>query len=261
MDRRDGDRRRRRYLLGGFPQEVNILALNPLAWWKPDESRVTKDGTDRLSQVNDISGNTNHLLQALAAQQPLWVGNVLNGRPCMRFDDVDNNFDLTSALSPAGNYTVFVVMKPNTEITSATAPQFIFRNDTNFSPRWLMGLGAQSGNMTDETLSTFAVNIAAFTAHYIKDNISASDHILMTRLDGTTGTIEVDRDSKTIFNGVGGGLDASDVNKRMVNTNQLGDEPTQSIDGDLYEIIIFPSALSDANVILVGNYFLGQFRI
>ncbi len=34
---------------------------------------VTKDGSDRISIVSDLSGNSRHLLQATGAKQPLWL--------------------------------------------------------------------------------------------------------------------------------------------------------------------------------------------
>lgn len=36
-------------------------------------SSITKDGSNRVSQINDLSGNGYHLKQATAGNQPLWV--------------------------------------------------------------------------------------------------------------------------------------------------------------------------------------------
>lgn len=42
-------------------------------------SSITKDGANRISQINDQIG-TNHLVQATGGNQPLWVDNGQNGK-------------------------------------------------------------------------------------------------------------------------------------------------------------------------------------
>lgn len=55
-----------------------------LGWWKADAG-VTKDGSDKVSQWDDQSGNGKHLVQATGARQPTWAASVLSGLPAISF--------------------------------------------------------------------------------------------------------------------------------------------------------------------------------
>jgi len=244
--------------------ETEILALSPLLWLKPDASRVTKDGTDRLSQVDDISGNANHATQTAASQKALWVDGVLNGRPVIRFDDTDINFDLTTPLSPAGDYSVFAILKPNALIDKNVSAKILLRKNVTTTPRWAWSFGIVTINLTDETLSTFVARTDGQTAsHAITDNISAAWHIFETTLDGNMGIFRIDRDIKNQISPSIGNftLDSSDGERRMVNVDQIGDEPTQSLDGDLAELIIFDTSLSPEDNANVYKYINNEYAL
>lgn len=237
-----------------FPQEADILALSPLVWWKPDESRVTKDGSNRLSQVNDISGNNNHLVQLTGAEQPLWVANSINGRPVMRFNGTDENFDITSIITIAGNYTIVMFYHNNNIINLSLTVEVVLRSTNKF----FYTLGETSGSMEAETISTYNSD-GDFNADYIKDDIAIGNHIFIQLLDGTTGTHRINKTDRTVFENFGG-LDASDVNKRFTGVHTFG-HTTATMDGDVAEFIIFDSALDADALTTVENYGLGQFGI
>ena len=55
-----------------------------------DAGSITKDGDNKVSQWSDLSTEGNHATQATSASQPLWVDNVLNGKPVIRFDGSDD---------------------------------------------------------------------------------------------------------------------------------------------------------------------------
>ena len=72
---------------------------NLLAWYKADGALwqdsartipVALDG-DPVGAWDDESGNGNHLLQATTGHQPMYRTEVLNGRPIVRFDGVDDH--------------------------------------------------------------------------------------------------------------------------------------------------------------------------
>ena len=57
-----------------------------VAWWDfSDSSTITKDGSDRVSQVDDKSGNDYHLTQSTSGDQPLWVSADQNGYDVLNF--------------------------------------------------------------------------------------------------------------------------------------------------------------------------------
>lgn len=73
-----------------------------------DLATITKDGADRVSQVNDKSGNARHLVQATGGNQPLWVDNGQNGLDIIRFVDRFLEVSWTAISQPL---TIFTVLK------------------------------------------------------------------------------------------------------------------------------------------------------
>ena len=56
------------------------------AWWDfSDIDTITKDGSDKVSQVDDKSGNGYDLVQATASGQPLWKSAERNGLDAVDF--------------------------------------------------------------------------------------------------------------------------------------------------------------------------------
>lgn len=241
---------------GAFVADASISALNPLRWWKPDISQVAKS-SDRLSQVNDLSGNGAHLLQTTETEKALWVDNVINGKPVMRFDDTDINFDFTS-VSPT-DVTVYLVLKPDAEITSATGFQSLLSRASAVQPRGLISFGSTTGNIANETLSFVAVDGVQVFGVAMTSNISSAFHILMFKLDGTTETIRIDKADESLNVSSVGGLDASN-DRRFINVDEIG-RAVNSFDGDIAEVIIFDNAHSSGNITTVENYFNSEFGL
>ena len=78
-----------------------------------DSSTITKDGSNKVSQWNDKSGQGNHVSQSTAGSQPLWVDSAQNSKPLIRFDGSDdslfrNTYTGGAITQPA---TVFAVLK------------------------------------------------------------------------------------------------------------------------------------------------------
>jgi len=73
---------------GGLPLTIAGLKL----WLDAnDESTITKDGSDLVSQWDDKSEEGNNVVQATGSSQPLWVENIQNSLPIIRFDGVNDN--------------------------------------------------------------------------------------------------------------------------------------------------------------------------
>lgn len=68
--------------------EFSPLDIPDLLLWLRADLGITKDGSDKVSLWEDQSGNGWDAAQATAARQPLWVANVTNGQPALRFDGV-----------------------------------------------------------------------------------------------------------------------------------------------------------------------------
>lgn len=56
---------------------------NLIFWYRADQG-VTKDGSNLVSQWDDLSGNGHHLEQASGSLQPTWNASTANGQPAIR---------------------------------------------------------------------------------------------------------------------------------------------------------------------------------
>ena len=110
---------------------------NLFQWCSCRRSPITLNGSN-VSQLNDLSGNNNHWVQATASRQPLFTNQIANAN-IMTFDGVNDRM-LSSLSFPKGNYSVFVVFK-----TTDTRATIISRDDSGFgNVDTLLGLGQQN---------------------------------------------------------------------------------------------------------------------
>lgn len=81
------------------------------AWY--DASVVTNftvDGSNRVSQWNDSSGNANHLIQATGSAQPQWTASAKNSLGGCTFDTTARRLATSTSISLT-TYTIFYVYK------------------------------------------------------------------------------------------------------------------------------------------------------
>lgn len=102
--------------------EFSPLNLTNLyGWWDfSDLATITKDGVNRVSQVNDKSGNSRHLTQITGGDQPLWVDNDQNGLDVIDF--AGSRFLETAtwvALSQPITYFIALLMPVNGGVDKA----------------------------------------------------------------------------------------------------------------------------------------------
>lgn len=88
---------------------------------------VTKDGSDRVSQWNDLSDNASHMVQATGALQPLWVANGINNLPALRLTNAGAEFMASTSGVFRGArraHTLVAVVKMHAAPTSTYAGFF-----------------------------------------------------------------------------------------------------------------------------------------
>lgn len=91
------------------PRKLSGLRL----WLSADRIAGLADG-DPVSTWSDLSGNSNHATQGTTAAKPLYKANIVNGRPGILFDGVDDFLTLAAGARVAlleGDKTVFAVVK------------------------------------------------------------------------------------------------------------------------------------------------------
>ncbi|MEO6133561.1 MAG: T9SS type A sorting domain-containing protein [Ginsengibacter sp.] len=219
------------------------VTTNLQLWLKADAG-VTKDGSNNVSDWADQSGNAHHANQSTPASQPLWVDNVVNGKPVIRFD---GNSDLmtTDVTGPGGTeLTFFVVAKSNGQriisyndntgyvlYSYATPNNFIISND-----------GGPYGGLNSGTNNALSFQVTC--ARYIANTTNGMQTFV-------NGALLAQRTSANIV------LPSVPL--------QLGSYPgggaTELINGDVAEIIIYNRALTDVEREQVENYLTQKYPL
>ena len=193
-----------------------ISALTPAAWYR-NATGVTESG-GFASQWDDYSGNARHLVQGVGTNQPAYSAGVLT------FDGADN-YMVASSWSQAQPTTVALVGKQ----ISWTPPNTFFDGSSGLSsgrllqftatPQIFLAAPSTTAGNSNLTVGSRGVIVAVFN--------NASSSIRVNNTTKTTGTAGTNNMGGFVL-GASGGLGAfSNITAE--------------------EVIIFPSALSDAN--------------
>jgi len=133
-----------------LPDQLPDLAL----WHQIDETTVTKNISDEISQIIDLGPNLINVTQSTTNLKPLFVANGLNGQPTARCDGTKLMTGAGISLLPANGLTIFLVA------TRATLPSFCaafglgtgFVYGSRFSSFLFSSTGLKDYVTTDSTL-------------------------------------------------------------------------------------------------------------
>lgn len=112
-------------IIENSPKEI-LTGLK--AWWDFAKLNTITSSGGVVSQVNDLSGNNNHLVQATVGERPTIALNSQNAKSIINLDEAnDEHFDFTSNI--ADIRTVFWVLKEEATPTGygfllGTSPAF-----------------------------------------------------------------------------------------------------------------------------------------
>jgi len=196
------------------------------AWWIGDNA--LHDGSNYVSQNNDVSINGNNQTQTTGASQPLFVANAKNGHAAIRHDGSNDFLNFTNI---SNIRTVFAVLKNTNPPVFST----LLGHTTLYD--WHPNLD-HSGRFLDPTYS--AVNVKTGSSYFngIKkkalDIIYPQDYSIISFV--TAGNANADR---------------------FGNDRNLG----RNWPGDYLELIIYSTALSDADRMTVENYLSVKYSI
>ena len=95
----------------------DILAIPSIQamWDASDETSVTYDGSNRLEQINDLTGNGHHFTQTVTANKPQYIDYV-GDNPYIEFDGINDFMDV-------GDTTDFTFLHSTTPHTIYVAGQ------------------------------------------------------------------------------------------------------------------------------------------
>lgn len=95
---------RHKWFASALPTDFSDLVV-----WTNAMQGVTKDGANKVSQWNDLSGNNNHFVQATGTKQPVWTASEYNGKPALVFDGVDDFMKSAGLITGEGRTFILVM--------------------------------------------------------------------------------------------------------------------------------------------------------
>jgi hypothetical protein len=192
-------------------------------------TNVIKDG-DAVYQWNDLSGNSRHATQTTLANRPTWLppAKGRNGLGAVAFN---GSQWLSLGYSITGNFTIFVVYKNNDTVNGS-----VILGKSTGSPNYLF----------------------AASNSRIEMNGGGSQHANDPRTNGTQwdySTFKYDGTNATAYSTDSSGT-STNVGSTSFTPDRIGFYSSSqfSMDGNIAEIIIYPSALSDTDRLSVRNY-------
>lgn len=215
------------------------------AWHKP-ETLAGADGT-AISQWDDSSGNSRHLVQSNASFRPTKKTAIVNGLDVARFDGSSRFLELAAATGVANpsDLTIFAVVKG----TSAATYGVVSTRDGTSG--WLARLTATGSlfahiggtpNPTDTFTST-NWNIV----QVVRTGLSA--------VMGHNGTMA----SASVISAYPASSSRTTVGGEATTTSAAAS--TNALNGDLAELIIYSTALSSGDRDAIETYLGSKFSI
>jgi hypothetical protein len=242
-----------------------------VAWFMADVG-VTKDGSNRVSNWADQSGNSRDAVQATAANKPLWMPGMVNGKPVLRFEGGDGSREdfLTFATydpDGLGGMTIYLVSSCSKDIDVATPyvqRAAIFWDETDswgtlhLTPlqKYVylrFGTGVPSPPQTLPVKYTHPTSIGEEFRVYTSKMDGVDDFLYVNGIQVLSNAKPTGQD--TIgdcenFGNIGRGWD-----------DPSGGEPYTYFPGDIAEVLVYDSAHSDADRETVEGYLTRKYLI
>lgn len=249
-----------------LPQDAALRILNPLQvagcclWFKADSLNYLADGS-ALDAWPDISGNANNAAQSNASYRPTLVKNYWNGHSVVRATAANSQFMTiarAASLEP-NNISIFSV---HINLTGASYNRVVtrpYRTSGWTSPYMSYGLALSFGGTANQIEFVASVGSATLKDAYTSAAWIASQPMICCAIyDGTaTMRVYVNNTSQSLTYSTG-----SSATGNLDNTNQTDlslfsrGRYSNGEYGNSYlaELLIFNTALSDANRGIVMNY-------
>ena len=236
------------------------------AWYRADAGVVTSGGvvTQWIDQA--APGDASRILSAPAANQPTLIASVpgLNGMPAIRFDDALDFLQRPANNSPVtgdSDRTVFVVIANNVSGGDLKDHVLHFGNTGNGQAYGVLTeAGANIGNHywgTGFFAGSAAATPAATAITFAFDGDGVND---LTGLDSfyvdgvLVGTVDM-----SATGAAPGGVLNTGLSQFMVGSRLTG--PTEQFTGDIAEILIYDSLLSQDQIDQIHGYLQLKYGI
>lgn len=213
------------------------IDLSPSAWWKADALALANN--DPVGTWTDSSGNSRNLTQATSAKRPTYKTAIQNGKPVVRFDGTDDVMRAAGFVPLNANGTAltgFIVMAAaNTTqghplSTRSGSDGFIVRTNSTASTHW--GYFAIGGGSATDAVTQTTWHVLEFVC-------------VLTTL-GSAGSMRSGHDG--IMNAVVNTAPVITASAQTgVDVGAQNEGAGNHLAGDIGEILLYPTALSDAD--------------
>ena len=237
----------------GFISDSPIIGISGLVAYFKASDGVTKDGSNRVSQWNDQSGNGNHAT-ASGDARPLYLASSVGGKPALDFDGTDQILTVPSDASiELSTLSLLVVYARNS--TSVSDPWdgndfVVFKNDV-----WGISVNdgqGGAGNAARNRVLVYPAGTASFSTG------NTNPHLLGLTI-GDNGT-------DVYFDGAVESADAATTASAGEGPLQIGGYD-QSFDGSekahakIAEVMLFNRVLTAGEIDTIEAYVSGRYGI
>lgn len=223
-------------------------SISGLDWWLYADTISGSDG-DPVSSWTDQSGGGNNYSQSTAGSKPTLQTNEYNGHSAVRFATDDK---MTGAFTfPATTNTLVAVATPTSSGTS-----YLFGcNTSNGNPAFISGFNPGTGVKAFEYFNTNSER-ATFAA-----SASGLHILIVTRTDDSGNAVGYFDGGSAVFSVAVSTVE--DWRNHLItelgaNASATGDN---FFNGDIVELIHYPSIVSKANLNLLGAYLGTRYNI
>lgn len=208
----------------------------------------------------DRSGNGFNATRGVASQQPDFISSVLNGRPIIRFDGVDDALSLDTSINtnPDGivnrDYSFIVV---GARRTSTSNDGWLLYGDGAFDARSNLYVGWRGGDPSNFRFSQFgATELQVNSPNYLNNGVN--QYAIFTGTFGQAVTpprslyenayrIGTNPNSQTLLSYTGAELGG------ILGTNECA--------VDIAEVIFYQGSLNTSQVIIINNYLNAKYNL
>lgn len=208
------------------PSDLPNLAL----WLKADAITGLADGA-AVATWNDSSSNARNATQATGGAQPIYRTALLNGKPVVRFDGVDD-FLATGEFQQTEQWTAFAVALKAPGVDTPTVAS---------TAKAVTPHGKLIRFNGDVEVMSFAYNVAGASTSDSQDALPTS--FLIVSALRTTSAIQVWADGISAGETVALGTPASPVARVVVGADD-GVAVGNFLNGDIAEVVYYSSPLS-----------------
>ncbi|MES2515066.1 MAG: T9SS type A sorting domain-containing protein [Bacteroidota bacterium] len=239
-------------------------SVNNVLWLKADKGTSSSINNTAISNWADQSGNGISVTQTIAAQQPSFATNVLNGFPAIQFDNIKNTNDKMTApdnavLDNTAGYTFFTISKPMLYEAGGNDARVILSKRNNVD--------------TEESFMLFH-----YTSNYFHVDLQTTNNRI------NTGPVSFSLTSNCLIDVVYDGSLTSTARGKVYSAGSLIKTATEAsatipdnnsplvigstdltdgrpFGGYIGEIIVYREALNKASRIIVDNYLSAKYNI